>query len=163
MAQADESARDGLHEARRALQALRASPLEDVGLVLALEALATETADRAGTKLHLELPQANLTFLEPHIEQSVYRIAQEALENCVRHAQAKTIWVTLSHSSKQLQLAVRDDGRGFDQTASALSGHYGVAGMKERTAVIGGTLQVGSEQNTGTIVQLSVPLNGGES
>ena len=161
--QADESARDGLDEARRALQALRASPLEDLGLVLALEALAKEAAARTNAKLHLELPGMSLTFLEPHIEQSVYRVAQEALENCVRHAEAKSVWVTLSHSEKQIQLNIQDDGQGFDQTHAVPFGHYGVAGMQERASVIGGTLQVKSSVEEGTTVQLVVPIAKGET
>lgn len=158
LTQADESARDGLDEARRALQALRASPLEDLGLVLALEALANEAAARTSAKLHLDMPDVGLILLEPHIEQSIYRVAQEALENCVRHAEAKTLWVTLIHSAKQLQLRIRDDGQGFDPSHPAPSGHYGVAGMKERASVIGGTLQVESSLGEGTTVQLVVPL-----
>lgn len=163
LTQADESARDGLDEARRALQALRASPLEDLGLVLALEALAKEAAQRTGAKLHLKMPEMSLTFLEPHIEQSIYRVAQEALENCVRHAEAKTLWITLIHSAKQLQLSIRDDGQGFDRSHSAPSGHYGVAGMQERAHVIGGTLQVESSVEEGTTVQLVVPLKAAKS
>ncbi|MEM7142757.1 MAG: sensor histidine kinase, partial [Actinomycetota bacterium] len=163
LAQADESARDGLDEARRALQALRATPLEDLGLVLALEALAKEAAARTNATLHLDLPDKNLAFLEPHIEQSVYRVAQEALENCARHARAKTIWVKLIGSAEQLELSIKDDGQGFDQSDSTPSGHYGVAGMKERASVIGGTLQVKSLIDEGTTVQLVVPLTKSET
>ena len=156
--QADGSARDGLDEARRALQALRASPLEDLGLVLALEALTKEAAERTGAKLHLDMPKMSLTFLEPHFEQSIYRVAQEAIENCVRHAMAKTLWVSLIHSENQIQISIQDDGQGFDQTHSAPSGHYGIEGMKERAHVIGGTLQVESSLGKGTMVKLVVPL-----
>ena len=170
LAQADESTRHGLEEARLALQALRASPLADLGLLLALEALAKEAAARSGTTLHLTLPEDNLNVLEPHIEQGIYRIAQETLENCARHAEAKTLWVTLTHSirenqtgqdqTEQIQLIIRDDGQGFDPSQTIPTGHYGVAGMKERASVIGGTLQVESSLGEGTTVQLVVPLRG---
>ena len=159
LAQADGSARDGLDEARRALQALRASPLEDLGLVFALEALAKEAAARTNTTLHLDLPKMNLTFLEPHIEQSIYRVAQEALENSVRHASAKNLWVSLIESSEQLELNIKDDGQGFNQSASTPSGHFGITGMEERAHVIGGTLQVNGLVGEGTTVQLVVPLS----
>ena len=163
LTQADTSARDGLEEARRALQSLRALPLEDLGLVLALEALAKDATARAGTTLHLDLPADNLSSLQPHIEQGIYRVAQEALENCVRHAEAKQIWVTLVHLVKQnqtgqIQLTIRDDGQGFGQSQSASTGHYGVAGMEERASVIGGAFQVESEMGEGTTVQLIVSL-----
>lgn len=158
LTQADSSARNGLEEARRALQALRASPLEDLGLVLALETLAKEAAARTSAKLHLEMPEENLTTLEPHMEQSIYRVAQEALENCVHHAEATTLWVTLLHSADYIQLIVRDDGQGFDPAQTVPTGHYGVAGMQERAGVIGGTLQVESSLGEGTTVQLVLPL-----
>ena len=157
LAQADGSARDGLEEARRALQALRASPLEDLGLVLALEVLAKEAAARANAMLHLNLPEDNLSFLEPYIEQSIYRVAQEALQNIVRHAQANQIWISLANLSEQIQLTIRDDGRGFEPVKAAINGHYGVAGMQERAGVIGGTLTIESEPLKGTTIQLAVP------
>ena len=156
--QADDSARDGLQEARRALQALRASPLEDLGLVLALEGLAKEAAVRAGVPLHCDVPEEKLTFLEPHIEQGIYRVAQEALENCVRHAEAKTLWVTMIYSAEQIQLTIRDDGQGFDPSQTIPTDRYGIAGMEERASVIGGMLQVESSYGEGTTVQLVVPL-----
>ena len=105
----------------------------------------------------------NLTFLEPHVEQSIYRVAQEALENCVRHAEAKTLWVMLTHSTKQLKVCIKDDGQGFDRSNSTSLGRYGVAGMQERAQVIGSTLQVESSIGQGTTVQLVVPLKATES
>jgi len=160
LTQADESARDGLEEARRALQSLRASPLVDLGLVLALATLANEGSTRAGATLHLELPEDNLTFLESHVEQGIYRIAQEALENSARHAEAEQIWVTLIHSVDQIELKIEDDGCGFDETKVEEEGHYGLTGMKERASVIGGMLQMESLLGEGTTVQLVVPLRG---
>lgn len=158
LTQADSSARGGLEEARRALQALRASPLEDLGLVLALEALTNDAAERTSATLHVDMPEENLTFLEPHVEQSIYRVAQEALENCVRHAAAQQIWVTLSHSNEMIELLIRDDGQGFDPSREAPSGHYGTAGMKERASVIGGKLLITSEMDEGTTIRLTVPI-----
>ena len=158
LAQADGSARDGLEEARRALQALRASPLEDLGLVLALEAVAKESAARANATLHLNLPEGNLSFLEPYIEQSIYRVAQEALENSVRHAQASQLWVSLANLSEQIQLRVRDNGCGFESSKAVINGRYGVAGMKERAGVIGGRLTIESDPLEGTTIQLVVSL-----
>ena len=160
LAQADEGARAGLAEARRALQALRASPLEDLGLVLALAALAKDAAARSGATLHLVLPEDNLSHLEPHIEQGIYRIAQEALENCVRHAEAKQLWVTLTDINGKIMLTISDDGCGFDGTQGAAAGHYGLAGMAERAGVIGGTLTVTSALDEGATIQLVVPQKG---
>ena len=74
-----------------------------------------------------------------------------------------TLWVTLVHSVQQLQLTIRDDGQGFDQSQSAPTGHYGVAGMNERASVIGGTLQIESVLREGTTVQLVVLLKESKS
>ncbi|MCP4289101.1 MAG: hypothetical protein GY792_32555 [Gammaproteobacteria bacterium] len=104
------------------------------------------------------MPEEKLTFLEPHIEQSIYRVAQEALENCVRHAEAKTLWVTMICSPEQIQLTIRDNGQGFDPSQTIPTDRYGIAGMEERTSVIGGTLQMESSHGEGTTVQLVVPL-----
>ncbi|NDJ78986.1 MAG: sensor histidine kinase, partial [Chloroflexi bacterium] len=87
-------ARSGTQEARRVLHALRASPLEDLGLILAVERLARSAADRAGWHLTLNLPDS-LVELRPDIEQHLYRIAEEALNNVVRHANAKNVLVAL--------------------------------------------------------------------
>ena len=93
---ADEAARLGLKEARRALQDLRASPLQDLGLPLALQELAETAARRSGAVLALDVPRQLDGSLSPAVEQGVYRIAQEALENVVRHAQASAITVSLA-------------------------------------------------------------------
>lgn len=88
------STRFGLDETRRALQALRASPLEDLGLGLALQSLARAAADRGALKLQFSAPET-LPELPAEVEQVVYRVAQEALENVIRHAQAETVTLTL--------------------------------------------------------------------
>src|SRR5512142_1209627 len=88
--------RSGLTESRKAIQALRASPLEDLGLTLALRTLAESAASRSGAALDLAIP-ATLEKLAPDVEQCLFRVAQEALENIVRHAEAQSITVRLVH------------------------------------------------------------------
>jgi signal transduction histidine kinase len=111
--QADGTIRRGLVEARRALQALRASPLQESGLVPALRALGESAAERCGARLELHLPEQLADDLPPQVEQGIYRIAQEALENVVRHAEAGWIAVWLGQDSHGLVLRVEDDGRGI--------------------------------------------------
>ena len=149
---ANEMARTGLTEARRALQALRAKPLQDLGLGLALRAIGEDAAARAGATLQTELPPHLTTDLEPHVEQNLYRIAQEALENIVRHARAKTISLRLIETANDLQLAIVDDGIGFDLNSDRAQGHYGLQGMAERVALSDASLEVKSQLGEGTAI-----------
>ena len=149
---ANEMARTGLTEARRALQALRAKPLQDLGLGLALRAIGEDAAARAGATLQTELPPHLTTDLEPHVEQNLYRIAQEALENIVRHARAKTISLRLIETANDLQLAIVDDGIGFDLNSDRAQGHYGLQGMAERVALSDASLEVKSQVGEGTAI-----------
>ena len=161
---ADETARRGLTEARRALQDLRASPLQDLGLLLALRELANTAAERAGASLALYLPEQRLENLPPDVEQGVYRIAQETLENVVRHSQAREITFRLQRTDRGLSLTVSDDGRGIDSTVLQGTGAgrpdgFGLRGMKERAALIGGKLEITEKEEQGTAIHLEVPLS----
>ncbi|HXQ36286.1 MAG TPA: ATP-binding protein, partial [Anaerolineales bacterium] len=89
------------------------------------------------------------------VEQSVYRVAQEALTNAARHADAKTLRVTLRHDTNCLTLTVADDGSGFDPT-QVNDARYGLKGLHERAEMIGGTLEVDSQPQKGTTVKLSI-------
>ncbi len=108
-----QTTRDGLTETRRALEALRASPLDDLGLLLSLRQLATESAERSGYRLALDLP-SSLPALPPQTEQAIYRCAQESLSNVARHAGAKTVRVQLIQQNEHIELSISDDGRGFE-------------------------------------------------
>jgi signal transduction histidine kinase len=143
----------GLAETRRALQELRASPLEDLGLAMAIADYAQSATQRAGLKLELHLPEKNYP-LAPAIEQNIYRVAQEAIANAARHAQAQKISITLSQGNQQLILTVSDDGKGFDPQAQTKRRGFGIAGMRERAEMLGGELSVTSQVGHGTIVQL---------
>jgi signal transduction histidine kinase len=160
--EADETVRRGLTEARRALQDLRASPLQECGLVLALQDMAETAAEQCGAALQLVLPEQMDGSLSPMVEQGVYRIAQEALQNVVRHAQARSLLVRLEQNDHRLRLTIRDDGLGIAGAGLAASdagrSHLGIRGMRERASVIGGQLEITSEQRPGTTVQLTVPL-----
>ncbi|WP_428610695.1 sensor histidine kinase, partial [Sedimenticola sp.] len=122
--------RSGLNETRRALKALRASPIDDLGLLLALQKLAKSAAERGKLSLSLSLPE-QITSLSPDVEQCLYRIAQEALENVVYHANAQTLLVQLTMSEETICLKVEDDGLGFNVKQPQATGHYGLPGMRE--------------------------------
>jgi signal transduction histidine kinase len=147
--------RNGLTETRRALQALRASPLEDLGLVRALQELAESSAARASMQLEMSLPD-ELKNVAPDVEQTVYRIAQEALSNIVKHSNATRIRVLLRVADGRLTLEIGDNGRGFVADSEEVLGHFGLRGMRERTELIGGTLKIESKRGAGTRVRLDV-------
>lgn len=154
------TARTGLAEARRALQALRASPLEDLGLALALQELAQTAAERSGARLELRVPDTLKGCLPRSVEQGVYRIAQETLENVVRHAGASTIGVELREGDAGLALRIEDDGEGMEAGSleEATGGRLGIRGMQERAELIGGRLEITSAAGSGTAVVLTVPV-----
>lgn len=162
--QASETARTGLAEARRALQALRASPLEELGLVLALRELAEGAAQRAGAQLTLDVPDSLPPCASRLVEQGIYRIAQETLENVVRHAGAASIGVSLSAEQRRIVLSIEDDGQGLDPAqlpgAGEPNGRLGILGMRERASLIGGELEIHSDPGQGTRVILAVTVEG---
>lgn len=152
--QATAGTRSGLTEARRALHSLRASPLEDLGLALAISNLAESVASRANLKLELEI-SPGIEGLQPQVEQCIYRITQEALENVTRHAQATNLRVGLEKTNAHFTLTVADNGRGFD--ASLVNGgHFGLKGMYERAEMANAKLSVDTAPQEGTRVKLEI-------
>lgn len=144
--------RAGLIDVRGALQALRAEPLDDLGLALAIGAEAQTAAARAGLALSLDLAD-RLPLLPETVSHTFYRVAQEALENVVRHAEASRLTVALSQTADGLRLTVADDGRGFDPAASPPA-RYGLLGMRERCAAIGAELTLDTRPDKGTVIHL---------
>jgi signal transduction histidine kinase len=149
--------RDGLDETRRALQDLRAAPLDDLGLPLALGALARNFADRWGLALSLDV-QEELAALTPEVEQAYYRVAQEALDNVAKHAEAHAVTVSLRQRDRHLTLTVSDDGRGIAADSESAKGRFGIQGMRERAALIGGTLEIEATPEQGTTLRLTMEL-----
>jgi len=149
--------RAGIDETRRALKSLRASPLEELGLLLGIRRMAESTAARRGLSIDISLP-SSLPPLSPDIEQCIYRVAQEAIENAVKHADSQALALSLAQSGETLTLVVRDDGAGFDPKAAEKTGHFGLLGMRERARLVGGTLDIASRPGQGTMVTLVMPV-----
>ncbi len=147
--------RDGLQETRRALQSLRASPLEDLGLVLALREIGEATELRCGTNVTMIAPE-RIDGLSPTVEQTMYRVAQEALENVSRHAQAKSAQINVQTVGREIYLEICDDGVGFDTKNIDENTHFGLRGMKERVDALGGEIHITSQPNQGTQVRLTM-------
>lgn len=149
-----EATRKGVDETRRALKALRSSDLVDLGLRLAVKKAAESAALRFGLDLELDL-QDPMPSLSPDVEQTIYRVTQEAIENLTKHSRAEKFGIQL-HSNARTTLIVEDDGVGFDLKSREHSGHFGLVGMRERAELSGGTLQVESDKGKGTRVVLTI-------
>jgi signal transduction histidine kinase len=155
LAEAEVTVRSGLRESRRAILALRASPLQDLGLAEALRELARKQADRTGIAVTCVV--AEIGALDPLTEQAVYRIAEAALDNIERHAAATELTVVLSGGAPGggLTLEIADNGLGFD-ARKVPPDRLGLSGMAERAALIGAALDVQSAPGKGTRVVLSL-------
>jgi PAS domain S-box-containing protein len=146
--------RDALAEMRALIFELRPGGLEEDGLVPAIRRHAAAVQGRIGLPVVVE---ADLRERLPSdVEDVLYRIAQEALHNVVKHARARTVRLTLGPTTEGVRLAVVDDGTGFDATAVP-AGHLGLAGIKARAEAIGGQLAVESRPGKGTTIAVVVP------
>ena len=149
-------------EGRDAVQGLRSSTIEKNNLGLAISAMGQElAADSNGLRpgFHVAV-EGETRELHPILRDEIYKIAAEALRNAFRHAHAGRVEVEIRYDTEQFRLRVRDDGKGMDPAvlaAQGLEGHYGLRGMPERAALIGGTLAVWSEVGAGTEVELRLP------
>jgi signal transduction histidine kinase len=146
-----ETTRNGLTETRRVLKALRAAPLEDVGLEMALQQMVNHAIARSNLNIKLEVT-GNVKALPPNVEQNLFRIAQEGLENIIRHADAQNVFLYLAHSDGSLSLVIADDGKGFQPAKAIHEDQLGLVGMQERAAMLGGKLEISSSADGGTTI-----------
>jgi len=150
--------RAGLADTRRALKALRSQQLEDLGLCMAINNLATDAASRGDFDLVLNITN-HLPELTPDIEQSIYRIAQESMENIIRHAIAKNVEISLETDNQHLLFSITDDGKGFDPQNIDFNEKYGLQGMRERATIIRGEFSILSNPDEGTTIRLLIPIH----
>jgi PAS domain S-box-containing protein len=152
---------DALQQVRSLALALRPSMLDDLGLIPALRWIAEQTASRGGMAVHFHSSNADVR-LAPEIETACFRIAQEALTNVARHANARQVRIELGQDDDVLVLSVKDDGEGFDVTTmrerAKSGGSMGVLSMQERATLIGGQLEIESIPGQGSIVCLRCPV-----
>ncbi|MGH3941597.1 MAG: GAF domain-containing sensor histidine kinase [Pseudonocardiaceae bacterium] len=155
IARAQDLAGAALDETRHAIAGLRPPVLDDLGLAASLESLARSTP-----LPHVQVDTVT-TDLPEHAETAVYRIAQEALQNVLKHACAQHVHLRLSATAEAVLLEVSDDGAGFDPAAEseqARPGGYGLPGMQQRAELLGGQLTMESTPGRGTIIRLRVPV-----
>jgi signal transduction histidine kinase len=146
-------ARATLQSVRRYSRDLRPSVLDDLGLTAGIEMVVEETNGRLSAGARLKVI-GKPRRLEGLLELALFRIAQEALRNVEKHANATSALVELDFAGEEIRLSVADDGTGFSPPKSvsdlALSGKLGLLGMKERAELVGGSFQIHASPNKGT-------------
>jgi signal transduction histidine kinase len=148
--------RESQSEIRRSIWNLRSVALEKATLPEALSQLGEALADAHGpvVQFHCEGEPANIP---PGVASHLFRIAQEGVTNALKHAQAGRIEIRLAFRTGQVELAVQDDGGGFDPTAAAADGRFGLRGLNERALALGAELKVESAVGRGAVVRVIVP------
>src|SRR5213593_1849345 len=144
-----------LRTVRNIAMGLRPSMLDDSGIAPAVRWQASELSRRTGTPVDLQI-EGDFSGLGDEGRTCLYRVVQEALTNCARHAQATTIQITMERRNGSVCLSIRDDGIGFD-TGRARAG-LGLVGIEERVKALGGSLAVRSWPNRGTLLSVEIPL-----
>ena len=147
---------------RRTIARLSPRVLEELGLIAAIRRQAQLMTKHTGIQAHLDLPD-NIRLLDHDLAVALYRSVQEALHNVAKHSRAKNFTVRLTTSKSRVSLQVQDDGVGFVPRSSQHRG-FGLTGMRERTAALGGTMKVRSQLEKGTRIQIAFQLErGGKS
>jgi two-component system, NarL family, sensor histidine kinase DegS len=149
---------------RRFSQELRPSILDDLGLIPAVKWLASEMKKSYGIKVETEITGSQHP-LSPEIELMIFRITQEALTNVRRHSQASKIEFKLAYQDKNVNIIIRDDGKGFkvpDKLSDLTKkGKLGLVGIQERAELLGGTVKIDTMPGKGTTLSIDIPLQSG--
>jgi two-component system, NarL family, sensor histidine kinase UhpB len=149
-----------LERVRQLSLSLRPPQLDDLGLAAALRSHLDRQARVAGLYAHFEAEDAPQD-LAPDAETACFRVAQEAINNVLRHARARNLWVRLFTAGGRLAISVRDDGRGFDldsvRARAANGASLGLIGMEERMALAGGSFELRSSPGQGTVLLATFP------
>lgn len=150
-----------LEDLRNIIYDLRPTMLDDLGLVSAIRWYARSTLEESGILVEFDLPDQPVGLPE-HLETELFRIAQEGINNILRHSQASQVLVRLQREERYVCLELEDNGRGFDVADTAdtalLNKRLGLLGIQERAALLGGEIQVQSTPGAGTRLQVLAPL-----
>jgi signal transduction histidine kinase len=151
------SAREAQVEMQALLQQLRGAPLENTNLAEALQTQAQALGYRTGARMVVEigeLPPPDR--LLPTMQETIFRMVQEAFANIARHARASTVWLTLQQRGNALYMEIRDDGQGFD--SAQIRKGMGLNNLHERAATLGGSVTIQSGVGKGTTISAVIPL-----
>jgi two-component system sensor histidine kinase UhpB len=149
---------DTLDEIRRIARELRPEALDDLGLINALIALSSRISQQGGVMIERRFAD-DLPPLSEELELVVYRVAQEALTNVIRHSEASRALIELTKAEGGITLKVSDKGQGMPTAPTNET--VGIEGMRERALLVGGTLTIESAPDAGTTVVLRVPVGAG--
>lgn len=150
--------RESQAEVRRSVWNLRSVKLEEATLPEALQQLGKALADTQGPKVEVRC-EGEPTHVPPGVASHLFRIAQEGVTNALKHAQARKIEIVLSFKPDTVALTVNDDGCGFDPSAPAHNGHFGLRGLRERAGALGTELALDSKAGQGTRLHVAVPAS----
>jgi signal transduction histidine kinase len=155
---ADAHLAEEMRKLRDLIAELRPAALDDLGLGPAIETLAKRQAAIGGFTVEVDVELESERRLDHDTETAIYRIVQEALTNAVKHAGPEEVSLRVKQLSDRVQVAVEDDGRGFDP--DAVQAGFGLTGMRERALLAGGRLDISPAPRTGTQVRLTAPVSG---
>jgi PAS domain S-box-containing protein len=145
----------GLAEMRALIFELRPEALQEEGLVAALEKQVAALKARYGIAVDADL--GDIPAVPLHVEEAIYRIAQEAMHNTVKHARASRVELALGQDADGIRVLIADDGKGFD-TSGSFPGHLGLRTMRERAERLGGTLTLTSVPGEGSRIEVRIPV-----
>jgi signal transduction histidine kinase len=141
---------------RRTIARLSPRVLEELGLVAAIRRQAELLTRHTRIRAHLHLPE-DLPLLDHDVQVAIYRSVQEALQNVIKHSHARNFTVKLTWGAGRVLLEVEDDGAGFSPRNAQQRG-FGLTGMRERAAALGGSMKIRSEPDKGTRIRIAFPL-----
>jgi signal transduction histidine kinase len=147
-----------IERVRQISSELRPSILDDLGLSAAIEWQGAEFQKRTGIRIRVQ-SDADHVILPKDCQAATFRVVQEALTNVIRHAEARTVQVTLKSVKNELKISVADDGKGMTQERLRDTKSLGIVGMKERIARLGGEFGIFSEPGKGTRLDIIIPAH----
>jgi signal transduction histidine kinase len=148
-----------VEDLRRIIRRLSPRILEELGLLAAIRKQVRELTKNTGIKAHLDLPK-DFGPLDGEFEVALYRSLQEGLHNIAKHSQARNVSVRLERGENSVCLFVEDDGVGISSGRVSTGRAFGLFGMKQRIAALGGRVQIRSRRNKGTLLKVMLPLRG---
>jgi PAS domain S-box-containing protein len=154
-----EIASDAINELSRLSRGLHSSVLDNLGLQAAIVRYADDFSRMNPIRVNFDFGDSEFSDFSRDDQIHLYRIVQEAFTNIARHSMAKTVWVKFNHTTTELQLTICDDGQGFvtSRGRDMPSRHLGIEGMRQRVAILGGTLHIASPQEGGVEIHLRIP------